>query len=102
MPTIKHILFPVDFSKRCEGAAPFVGNMARQFGAAVTLFTAMPPVWQAAMADPTATILIDMEELKRDLQARLDGYLLPQFAGITVRRIAQVGDPASAITEFAH
>ena len=37
MQGFKNILFPVDFSARCQGAAPFVADMARRNGAKVTL-----------------------------------------------------------------
>ena len=40
MPRIKHILFPVDFSERSDGAAPFVAAMAAKYDAQVTLLTA--------------------------------------------------------------
>ena len=68
MLTIKHILFPIDFSERCCGAAPFVQAMARRFGAKITLLSALPPVWQTGIADAGAIIPVDMDELKRDIQ----------------------------------
>jgi hypothetical protein len=37
MPRIKHILFPVDFSERSNGAVPFVVEMARLHDAKVTM-----------------------------------------------------------------
>jgi nucleotide-binding universal stress UspA family protein len=40
MPTLKHILFPVDFSARCEHAAPQVRLWAEHFSARVVLLHA--------------------------------------------------------------
>jgi nucleotide-binding universal stress UspA family protein len=99
---IKHILFPIDFSERCCGAAPFVQAIATRFGAKITLMTVMNPVWQTGMGDPAAAAVIDMEELRHDLEMRLAGTFVREFAGIPVERVAEVGDPAEAITRFAH
>jgi len=37
VPVVKKILFPVDFSKQCLGAAPYVRAFASQFGAEIML-----------------------------------------------------------------
>jgi nucleotide-binding universal stress UspA family protein len=102
MPAIKHILFPVDFSERTYGAVPFVRAMAQRFGARITLLSAVSPFWQGASGDPSAAMLVDVEEIKRDLEARLQGALVTEFAGFQVDRVAQIGDPAEAIISFAH
>jgi len=102
MLTIKHILFPIDFSERCCGAAPFVQAMARRFGAKITLLSALPPVWQSGIADAGAVIPLDMDELKSDIQTRLRGAFLQEFEGIPVQRIVEIGDPSDVITRFAH
>ena len=44
MLTIKHILFPIDFSERTCGAVPFVSAMASRFGAHITLMSVMSPI----------------------------------------------------------
>src|SRR6185295_19996152 len=43
MLAIKHLLFPIDFSERCCGTAPFVGALASRLGAKITLLTAVAP-----------------------------------------------------------
>jgi nucleotide-binding universal stress UspA family protein len=102
MLAIKHILFPVDFSERCCGAAPFVRTMAERFGARITLMSAVSPFWQSASGDFSGAGLVDMDEIKRDLEARLDGSFVREFAGLTVDRWAEISDPAGAITRHAH
>jgi len=47
MPTIKHIVFPVDFSERCTGAVDFVGGVARRKGAKITLISVAHPFYAA-------------------------------------------------------
>lgn len=102
MFAIKQILFPVDFSERICGAAPYVEAMAKRFGASVTLMSVAPPLWYAAMGDVGTPVYIDPDELRTDLISRLDGVLVKEFAGLTVERIAEVGDPAAEITRYAH
>jgi len=100
MLAIKHILFPIDFSERCCSAAPFVQAVANRFGAKITLISALPPVWQTGLGEG-ATIPVDMNELKADLEMRLSGAFVREFAGIPVHRVAEIGDPAAVITRFA-
>jgi len=102
MPNIKHILFPIDFSERCCSAVPFVESMANRYDARITLFTAMQPMYYAAMGDPFVPQDVDLEELYRGLKERLDSSLTNDFAGLRVERFAHLGDPARAITDFAH
>jgi len=101
MLAIKHILFPIDFSQRCCQAAPVVHALASRFGAKITLLSAIPPIWQLGIGDG-AGIPVDMEELRRDLETRLNGTFVREFEGLTVQRIAEVGDPSEVITRFAH
>jgi nucleotide-binding universal stress UspA family protein len=102
MQPIKHILFPIDFSERCCNAVPFVEAMARRYSARVTLLSVVQPFYYAAIGDPGAAVVIDLEELLRDLKTRLDTSLIQEFAGLCVDRVASLGDPARTITEFAH
>jgi len=102
MLAIKHILFPVDFSERCCGAVPFVRAMAQRFGARITLLATVSPFWQAGAGDPSATLMVDLNEVKRDLENRLNASFVHEFAGLTVDRAAEIADPAEAITRYAH
>ena len=102
MLPIKHILFPVDFSERCKGAAPFVNAMANRFGAKVTLIGVTPAlIYATGMGEPALPVVLDEELLTADLQTRLDGAFLQDFTGVVVQRIAEIGDPAHIITDFA-
>jgi nucleotide-binding universal stress UspA family protein len=103
MLAIKNILFPIDFSERCCGAAPFVHAMAQRFGARVTLMSVISPFWQsAASGDLSGSLVVDMDEVKRDLEMRLDGAFTREFADLPVDRVAEIGDPAESITRYAH
>ncbi len=102
MQEVRHILFPVDFSERCCNVVSFVVSMARRYSAKVTLLSVVQPFYYASMGDPGAAVVIDLEELLRDLKTRLDTSLTKEFAGLQVDRVAALGDPARVITEFAN
>src|SRR5579863_948066 len=101
MRTIKHILFPIDFSNRCCGAVPFVDAVASRFGAKITLLSVAQPFWYSGMGDPGGPVMIDTEEILQELKARLDVALVREFAHLPVERVAELGDPAQVIVDFA-
>lgn len=102
MLTIKHILFPIDFSERCCGTVPVVRALATRFGAKITLLSAVPPLWQFGVGSGEGAVMpLDMDELKADLQNRLNATFVRELEGLTVQRIAEIGDPAEVITRFA-
>jgi nucleotide-binding universal stress UspA family protein len=100
MLAIKHILFPIDFSDRCCGAAPFVEALATRFGAKVTLISVAAPYWYPV--DPGVPVMVDIDEVQEQLQERLDQALTREFQSLDVRRVVEIGEPAEAITTFAH
>jgi nucleotide-binding universal stress UspA family protein len=100
MLAIKHILFPIDFSDRCCGAAPFVEALATRFGAKVTLISVAAPYWYPV--DPGVPVMVDIDEVQAQLQERLDQALTREFQSLDVRRVVEIGEPAEAITTFAH
>jgi nucleotide-binding universal stress UspA family protein len=102
MPTIKHILFPVDFSDRAAAAMPFVAATANRFGSKVTLISAAQPFYYGGMGDPSLLVLVDTDALLKDLKNRLDGMVVKEFAQLKVERFTELGDAAEVITSFAH
>lgn len=98
---IQHILFPVDFSERICRVAPFVEKLAKRFGARLTLMSVAPPLWYASMGDVGTPVYVDLDELRNDLQTRLDAALVKEFEGLPVDRVVELGDPAIEITRFA-
>jgi nucleotide-binding universal stress UspA family protein len=102
MLPIKHILFPVDFSDRTCAAAPFVAAVAGRFGAKVTLLSVAQLFPYAGIGDPGGSFIIDTDEIVDELKIRLDSALVREFAALSVERVAEIGDPARVITEFAH
>ena len=101
MATIKHILFPFDFSAPGSLAARFVQNVAKRCDAKVTLMAVAPPVWNVPPPGMPAMVSVDTDKMAADLGARLEGALKEELAGVEVERVTQRGEPAETIVEFA-
>lgn len=97
MSSIKHILFPVDFSERSKGAVPFVAEMARQNDAKVTLIAVANRYYPVGLPEAP---LLDPQLILDGLKSQLDGAFLSDFAGLKVDRVAVLGDPAQTIIDF--
>ena len=79
---IRHILFPYDFSIQGQRAAEYVAAFAKRFDARVTMLTVVPAG--------------DAPEL--DLERALSA----EFADVNLERVADHGDAARRVAEFAH
>ncbi len=90
MPAIKKILFPVDFSDRCRGAARYVEALAGRFEAELMLLHAV-----------VGGTNVLAEEVQPSRQAELDAFLADELKYFTTRRVCVVGDPAAKIVETA-
>jgi nucleotide-binding universal stress UspA family protein len=91
MPTIKKILFPVDFSARSIGAARYVESLAGRFDAEIMLLH--------VVENGTNTLA---EELLPAREIQLDGFLADELKYFTTGRTCVVGqDPAQEIIDTA-
>lgn len=101
---MKHVLFPVDFSSRCRGAARLLDALHHNFQPEVTLLHVLPPPHlEYTMADLGGGLIQDytaarLTQVKKDLEYFLDDEL----KHYPLRRILLEGDPARKLTEFAH
>jgi nucleotide-binding universal stress UspA family protein len=100
MLAIRHILFPVDFSDRTYGAIPFVQSTAARLGAKITLMSVAPPYWYEA--DPGVPMVVDLEEVRDQLKARLESTFTDEFASFEPRRVVEIGEAAEELVRFAH
>jgi nucleotide-binding universal stress UspA family protein len=101
MLNFRHILFPIDFSDRTCAAVPFVDAFAKRFGSKITVLSVAQPFWYTGMGDPGGPVVIDTDEILRELETRLSGTLVKEFAHLEVERVAELGDPAQVIVDFA-
>lgn len=90
MPLIKKILFPVDFSDVCLGAARYVEAFAGRFEADVMLLHVV------GMGEHNLA-----EELLPQRQTQLDSFLTDEFKYFTTQRVCVTGDPSSGVVDAA-
>ncbi len=96
MHTFGHILFPIDFSDRCQAARPFVTSWVQRFNAKVTLLhTIQIPI--SAYGGPDGyPITVDVPGIEASARTRLD-----RFEFDRAERIVKLGDPAYEIIQYA-
>lgn len=99
MPTIKHILFPLDFSAAGTAAIPYVRALANQFHAKVTVLSVVPPAWVSppGLIPPPAGS--NPAALQSALQEHLDKLVIDGLEA-PLARVTALGDPALKIAEF--
>src|SRR4051794_24356761 len=100
MSSIKHILFPVDFSDQNFNVAPYVACMAQRYGARVTLLHAMELPTAAYPAWPVYGAAIDLQGMEDDRRLRLESFQQSVFEPVDTARVMLEGDPAWRTTEF--
>jgi nucleotide-binding universal stress UspA family protein len=101
MATIKHILFPYDFSDQSKQAIPFVRAIANVFEARVTLLSVIPPVWTPPPLGMAPLVAAATPSVARELDARLDQLAKEEMPTVKTATAAVGGDPAYKIVEFA-
>jgi nucleotide-binding universal stress UspA family protein len=99
MPTIRHILFPLDFSAAGMAAVPYLRALANQFHAKVTVLSVVPPAWVSPpglIPPPAGSNPVALQEALQEHLDKLtiDGLELPPA------RLTALGDPALKIAEF--
>ena len=102
MTAIEHILFPVDFSPQCEGAARYVQAVAAAANAKVTLLHCVDSAdYLFTAGELGGYVTSDFYQLHRGkAQQQLDGFLAATFPAAH-RQLCE-GEPGSRITSYAH
>ena len=104
MPLFHHILFPVDFSKRCQAVAPAVRAMATRNQAKLTLLhTFELPI--GGYGDSYAFLPATIDEFRDSSRTALDRFAREHFGGLIepkVDQIVQCGSPVESIVEFVN
>lgn len=101
---LNHVLFPVDFSSRCRGAARLLDALHHHFQPEITLIHILPPPhFEYAMADLGGGLIQEYtsaraEQVRKDLEYFLD-HELKHFK---LKRVMLEGDPARRLVEYAH
>jgi nucleotide-binding universal stress UspA family protein len=99
MPSIRHILFPLDFSAAGTAAIPYLRALANQLHAKVTVLSVVPPAWVSPPGLIPPPVASDPVALQDALQAHLDKLAMEGLES-SPTRLTAVGDPAAKIAEF--
>ena len=98
MIVVRHILFPTDFSPRCEAMVPLVTALARRFDAKVTILHVVESVRISLdLAPPEA----HLGAIINDLHDQLDRYQEGAFRGLVVDRDFRIGHAVDEIVNAA-
>jgi nucleotide-binding universal stress UspA family protein len=103
MFSLAKVLFPVDFSERCAGAARFVVALAARFQSQVTMLHVLPPPhYEFSALEVGGAVLNELFANRAQQVAReLEEYLAAELGGISVKRVLLEGDPAKIIVQHA-
>lgn len=88
----RKILFPVDFSARCNLAARMVETYADHFRARLTILHVVEPIMYTDLPVDATSIA----------EEQLDNYLPERFQQCEVERVLLHGDAAHKVVDFAH
>ncbi len=90
MPSIKKILFPLDFSAQCAGAGRYVEAFAGRFKAEIMLLHAVDRGTHAPA-----------EELRPGRAKQLASFMANELKQFTTHRVPRLGEPGDIIVETA-
>jgi nucleotide-binding universal stress UspA family protein len=100
-----HILFPIDFSKRCNQAIPFVKAFANRYRAKVTLMHVIhiPTGWYGGV-DAAYPIMFDVDEMEKDARRELMKFYVGPNGSEPQSDVAETvtqGEPGLEIVQYA-
>ena len=102
MVRFSRILFPVDFSDRCRGAARYVESLAARYGSKIILVH----VLESTIGQPGdldfggLAAALQWEDRAARAQELLDGFLAEELSTFDVERRMETGDPARTIVRL--
>jgi nucleotide-binding universal stress UspA family protein len=96
---VRHILFPTDFSPRCEVMVPLVTALARRFNAKVTILHVVESV---RISSDFAPLEHHLATILEELRGKLEHYQEGAFHGITVDRDFRIGHAVDEIVAAAN
>lgn len=98
MPLFRHILFPVDFSKRCQAVAPAVAAMAVRNKAKLTLLHTFE-LPTSGYGDAYALMPSTINEFRDASQTAMDRFAHEHFASLNPATLVQCGSAVESVVE---
>lgn len=101
---VKHILAPIDFSDRSEGAGRYAEALSRIFHCKITLLHVLtPPHYEIGAMEVGGAVLEDLfQQRSEQANKRLCEFLKGEMPEELTSRVLVEGDPASQIVKLAH
>ena len=101
---LSHVVVPVDFSEKSEGAARYAEALRSRFGSRIALLHVLPPPhYEFGVMEVGGSVLEDLFRNRREQAERdLNDFLAGELSGEGVERILVEGDPAEAIVRLTH
>lgn len=97
MFNVDHVLFPTDFSARSHAMVPTVEDLARRYGARVTVLHVLETPAYAGVAYE----MLEMDAVRQVARRQLEGFGAAAFSGVAVTRTMLEGHTASVIVQAA-
>ena len=101
MPRLKHILFPVEFSRPCARMAREVAAVTNHFKASLTLVhTVSTPVFPdlSYPGDLYSALRKEIRQASTDL---MDRFVARHFPSLTLSRVIEEGHAAEVIVDYS-
>lgn len=102
MIDLKKILYPTDFSEYAANARPYVIELAKKFGAEVTVINVLMSPSYAVSPE----FAVDLTKIQKDMQAAAESNLeevrkIFEKEGIPARTVLEIGSPFAEIVHTA-
>lgn len=105
MFALNNVLFPVDFSNRCRGAARILDALHTEFNPEITLAHVLPPAhfeYTYTMADLGGGLVEQYTAARSDqIRKDLEYFLDEELKHFKLRRVLLEGDPARKLVEYS-
>lgn len=103
MTSIRKVLFPVDFSQRCAGAARYVEAFGRLFRPSIDMVHVLPPPhYESISLEVSGPALAEVLAGRKEFaEKQLEGFLAGELKPFAVTRVLLEGDPAGQVVRHA-
>ena len=102
MPSVRQILFPVDFSEPCARTAEAVAAMSRRFRAGLTFLHAASLPLIPEITYPGRLYSALRKDIRAASAIAMDRFVARHFPSQVLNRVIEEGDPARVIVNYAH